>query len=68
MKGPVVSPDGWRKSSLSGGAGDCVEFARATTGEILLRDSKDPSGPVLTFTPSEWRAFLGGVRNAEFDV
>ncbi|MEU1391781.1 MULTISPECIES: DUF397 domain-containing protein [unclassified Nonomuraea] len=68
MSGPTVSPGGWRKSSLGAAAGECVEFARSTTGEVSLRDSKDPSGPVLTFTPGEWRAFVGGVRNAEFEV
>jgi hypothetical protein len=68
MSGLTVSPDGWRKSSLSAAAGECVEFARSTTGEVLLRDSKDPSGPTLTFTPAEWRAFIGGVCNAEFEV
>lgn len=41
MKGPVVAPDGRRKSSLSGGAGDRVESERSATGEILLRDSGD---------------------------
>jgi hypothetical protein len=33
-----------------------------------VRDSKDPQGPVLLFTPDEWRAFVGGVRNGEFDL
>ncbi|MFI7462926.1 DUF397 domain-containing protein [Nonomuraea sp. NPDC049646] len=68
MSGLTVSPGGWRRSSLSAVAGGCVEFARHTTGEVLSRDSKDPSGPVLTCTPGEWRAFVGGVRNAEFEV
>ncbi|MFI7701740.1 DUF397 domain-containing protein [Nonomuraea sp. NPDC049480] len=68
MNAPAVAPDGWRKSSLSGGVGECVEFATSTNGEVLVRDSKNPTGPVLTFTKSEWRAFIGGVRNAEFDV
>ncbi|HEV3497500.1 MAG TPA: DUF397 domain-containing protein [Actinomycetes bacterium] len=35
---------------------------------IAVRDSKDPSGPMLLFTPLEWRAFLAGVRNGEFDL
>ncbi|MFI6601883.1 DUF397 domain-containing protein [Nonomuraea sp. NPDC050536] len=58
----------WRKSSFSAGAGECVEFARGATGEVLIRDSKNPGGPLLTFTPGEWRAFLAGVRNSEFEV
>jgi hypothetical protein len=34
---------------------------------IGLRNSRDPEGPVLQFTPDEWHAFLGGARNGEFD-
>ncbi len=36
-------------------------------GRIGVRNSRDPRGPVLRFTPDEWRAFLGGARNGEFD-
>jgi hypothetical protein len=36
-------------------------------GEIGVRDSKDSDGPVLCFTTDEWRAFIGGARNGEFD-
>jgi uncharacterized protein DUF397 len=55
----------WRKSSHSGSNG-CVEVAVGDDG-IAVRDSKDPSGPVLLFTAPEWRAFLAGVRDGEFD-
>jgi hypothetical protein len=37
-------------------------------GQIGIRNSRDTGGPVLAFTPDEWRAFLGGVRNGEFDL
>jgi hypothetical protein len=57
----------WRKSSLSGASGDCVEVAFTDGQDVCVRDSKDPSGPVLEFTPTEWRAFLAGVRHGEFD-
>jgi hypothetical protein len=59
--------DSWIKSSLSFSNGNCVEVASLPQGEIGVRDSKDSEGPVLRFTPDEWRAFLGGVRNGEFD-
>jgi hypothetical protein len=57
----------WTKSSLSFSNSNCVEVADLADGQIGMRDSKDPEGPVLRFTPSEWHAFLGGVRNGEFD-
>ena len=57
----------WIKSSLSFSNGNCVEVASLPHSEIGVRDSKDSEGPVLRFTPDEWDAFLGGVRNGEFD-
>ena len=57
----------WIKSSLSFSNGNCVEVASLSDGEVGVRDSKDPSGSVLRFTPGEWQAFLGGARKGEFD-
>jgi Domain of unknown function (DUF397) len=57
----------WVKSSFSFSNGNCVEVASLPGDEIGVRDSKDSEGPVLRFTPAEWDAFLGGVRNGEFD-
>jgi hypothetical protein len=66
--GRRTGPDGrWVKSSLSFSNGACVEVANLPGGAIGVRDSKDAEGPVLRFTPDEWRAFLGGVRSGEFD-
>lgn len=57
----------WVKSSLSFANGDCVEVAILPDGRIGVRDSKDTEGPVLRFTSSEWKAFIGGVYNGEFE-
>jgi len=57
----------WIKSSLSFSNGNCVEVADLPAGGIGVRNSRDAGGPVLRFTPDEWHAFLGGVRNGEFD-
>ena len=63
---PTSNPK-WVKSSLSYSNGNCVEVATMPGGGIGVRHSKDTQGPVLRFTPDEWHAFLGGVRNGEFD-
>ena len=57
----------WIKSSFSFSNGNCVEVASLPEGGIGVRDSKDPAGPMLRFTPGEWQAFLGDARNGEFD-
>lgn len=57
----------WRKSSYSGGeGGNCVEVADGITGLIPVRDSKDPHGPALGFSPAAWRAFVAGIRAGDF--
>ena len=52
----------WRKSSYSGnGGGTCVEVGEARRG-VLVRDTADRSGPVLRFSPAEWRRFADQVK------
>ena len=62
MTDPIV----WRKSSYSGPNG-CLEVA-FVEGQVAIRDSKNKQGPVLIFTPTEWRTFLHGVVDGEFDL
>lgn len=53
----------WRKSSRSNTqGGDCVEVADNVTGVIGVRDSKDPSGPVLVFSPAAWQGFIHAIQ------
>jgi uncharacterized protein DUF397 len=59
----------WHKSTRSGGnGGDCVEVAVNLPGIVAVRDTKDPDGAALVFTHAEWLAFVGGVRDGEFDL
>ncbi|MGH3278653.1 MAG: DUF397 domain-containing protein [Trebonia sp.] len=57
----------WVKSSLSIHTGNCVEVAGLADDTIRVRDSKHPRDGALSFTTAEWDAFIGGVRNGEFD-
>jgi hypothetical protein len=57
----------WFKSSRSTAGNDCVEIAHLHGGMVGVRDSKNPAGPALVFTPGEWDAFTGGVTDGEFD-
>jgi hypothetical protein len=58
----------WRKAQRSGdNGGSCVEVA-ALTGGTAVRDSKNPRGAALAFTPREWNAFLTGVKTGSFDL
>jgi hypothetical protein len=45
-----------------------VEVARDLPSIVAVRDTKDPGGPRLIFSPAEWEAFTAGVRDGEFDV
>jgi hypothetical protein len=56
----------WQKAQSSTNNGQCVEIA-SVVGKVAIRDSKDPEGPMLVYTPTEFNAFLEGVRNGEFD-
>ena len=47
----------WRTSTYSE-SGSCVEVADNLPGRVLVRDTKDRSGPMLTFGPSAWRSFV----------
>jgi hypothetical protein len=61
-----MSTTPWKKSSKSGGnGGECVEVRRYN-GAVQVRDSKDPDGPVLTFSPQQWAEFVTAAVNGEF--
>lgn len=58
----------WRKASRStANSGNCVEVAFLSNGDVALRDSKHPDGPVLRYTALEWECFVDGVEHGEFD-
>lgn len=67
--GNTVAGAIWHKSTYSGSnGGGCVEVAGNLPGIVAVRDSKDPDGPALTFTPADWRAFINSLRSGGLDL
>lgn len=58
----------WFKSSKSQAGKECVEVAFLTDGSTGVRDSKNPSGPALVFSPSEWDAFVDNASSGSLDL
>jgi Domain of unknown function (DUF397) len=58
----------WQKSRRSNPSGNCVELAvLAGRAEIAMRNSRDPEGPALIYTPAEIAAFVQGAKDGDFD-
>jgi hypothetical protein len=57
----------WQKSWHSNPNGECVELAALSTGEIAMRNSRFPAGPILLYTQGEITAFLAGAKDGSFD-
>lgn len=58
----------WRKARRSANNGACVELAlRPAKGQIYIRDSKDPNGPVMRYPRYSWRVFVADVKQGQFD-
>lgn len=68
MTGKTKDPMEWRKSSYSGGNGECVEFAVPGAAAVAVRDSKDPDGALLHFSDAAWTAFVSDVAAGAFDT
>ncbi|WP_324192886.1 DUF397 domain-containing protein [Nocardia transvalensis] len=65
QKNREINPDAvWHRSSDGTGG---VEVAFLASGNIGLRDAKNPDGPTLIFTPAEWAAFVAGAKDGEFN-
>lgn len=59
----------WRKASRSSNnGGNCVETARVSKKVAAVRDSKQPQGGTLMFTPDAFCAFLEEVKQGKYDL
>ncbi|GGV11123.1 DUF397 domain-containing protein [Streptomyces griseoflavus] len=64
-RSPARDERTWFKSSYSGAnATECVECAHVAHG-VLIRDSKDAAGSVVSVEASAWRCFVGGLRRKQ---
>ncbi|GAB2572667.1 hypothetical protein GCM10027168_01890 [Streptomyces capparidis] len=68
---PHISEADWHSSSYSQvNGGECVQWAPGyakAQGIVPVRDSKDPAGPALTFSPDGWASFVAAVRRGDFE-
>ncbi|MCO1659141.1 DUF397 domain-containing protein [Pseudonocardia humida] len=67
LPAPALGDVAWRKSTASNPSGDCVELAALGGGAVALRNSREPDGTALIYTPAEIAAFLAGAKAGEFD-
>lgn len=58
----------WVTSSYSAGNGACVQMGITSDPGVLLRDSKDPDGPMLLVTQESWAVFIQGVKRGHFNL
>jgi hypothetical protein len=58
---------GWRKSSYSGSGNNCVEVHTSHPAGVAVRDSKNPHGPALALTASQWQTFTRTIKTSGHD-
>jgi hypothetical protein len=61
------APLRWRKSTFTADSGTCVEMARRTDGQVLVRNSNHPDAGTLAFAPDELGALLSACRSGDLD-
>jgi len=59
-------PDGWFKSTRSGGSDNCVEVQHQPDGSTAVRHSKNPGGVQLVFSSDRWTGLLETVAMTRF--
>jgi hypothetical protein len=67
MPAKHLGTEGWHKPWSGGNGGSCVEALKLDDGRVALRQSDDPDGPALIYTPHEMRKFIQGVQAGDAD-
>nr|WP_228031530.1 DUF397 domain-containing protein [Streptomyces phyllanthi] len=62
-----LGSQGWSKPWSDDAGGACVEAKKLADGRVAIRQSTDPDGPALVFTPHEMTSFLTGVKAGDAD-
>jgi hypothetical protein len=63
----MLTPE-WQKSSYSNGQANCIEARLGSPAAVAIRDSKNPTGSVLTVTPAAWSSFTTTIKHGSLDV
>ncbi|MCH7231112.1 DUF397 domain-containing protein [Glycomyces sp. L485] len=58
----------WVRPDAEDGTPGELEIGFAPDCLVAMRRADDPSGTILIYTPEEWEAFVGGVRDGEMDL
>ncbi|WP_051325848.1 DUF397 domain-containing protein [Glycomyces tenuis] len=58
----------WERTTREDGTPAALEIGYADNGLVALRMAEEPDGDILIYTPTEWEAFVGGVKDGEFDI
>ncbi|MER7055743.1 MULTISPECIES: DUF397 domain-containing protein [unclassified Streptomyces] len=67
MPARELGSEGWHKPWSGGNGGNCLEAMKLADGRIAVRQSTDPDGPALIYTPAEMTAFIEGAKAGEAD-
>lgn len=67
MPARELGTEGWHKPWSGPNGGACVEAKRLPDGQVALRQSTDPDGPVLLYTQEEITAFIQGAKAGAAD-
>ncbi|WP_410535229.1 DUF397 domain-containing protein [Streptomyces sp. KL2] len=67
MRASDLGTEGWHRPWSGGNGGNCLEARRLPDGRVAIRQSTDPDGPALIYTPGEISAFIRGAKAGEAD-